>query len=191
MPFEHDMARAGHSGPDDRNRVFHLSRRAWLIACSMALLFTGTWCLLGSTSTPTRNSRMQHSPQWKNGKFHNPQPLWNDYLGAVGSILRSNPHKVPGKGAIPWVQPSVKALESSVESGLRATWLGHSTVYLEIDGTRILTDPVWGKRASPFSWVGPRRWYAPVISLEQLPRPHVVSSPTITMTIWIVGPFRP
>ena len=32
-------------------------------------------------------------------------------------------------------------------SGLRATWLGHSTVLLEIDGYRVLTDPVWGPRA--------------------------------------------
>src|SRR4029077_15757020 len=34
-------------------------------------------------------------------------------------------------------------------SGLRATWLGHSTVLIEIDGVRVLTDPVWGPRASP------------------------------------------
>ena len=34
-------------------------------------------------------------------------------------------------------------------SGLRATWLGHSTVLIEIDGLRVLTDPVWGTRASP------------------------------------------
>ena len=30
------------------------------------------------------------------------------------------------------------------QSGLRATWLGHSTVLIEIDGLRVLTDPVWG-----------------------------------------------
>jgi L-ascorbate metabolism protein UlaG (beta-lactamase superfamily) len=43
-------------------------------------------------------------------------------------------------------------------SGLRVTWLGHSTVLIEIDGVRLLTDPVWGERASPFRLIGPRRF---------------------------------
>ena len=43
-------------------------------------------------------------------------------------------------------------------SGLRATWLGHSTVLLEIDGVRVLTDPVWGTRASPLRLAGPKRF---------------------------------
>ncbi len=43
-------------------------------------------------------------------------------------------------------------------SGLRATWLGHSTVLIEIDGYRVLTDPVWGARASPSRLVGPKRF---------------------------------
>jgi len=114
---------------------------------------------------------MQHSPQWKNGTFHNPQPLWNSYLAAVGSLFRRSPHSVPRPGDIPVVRPD---LETSPASGLRATWLGHSTVHLHIDGTRVLTDPVWGPRASPLSWAGPRRWYAPVIPLAEMPRPDAV-----------------
>ncbi len=54
-------------------------------------------------------------------------------------------------------------------SGLRITWLGHSTILIEIDGFTILTDPVWGERTSPYSWVGPKRWYPPPIAFEDLP----------------------
>ena len=43
-------------------------------------------------------------------------------------------------------------------SGMRASWLGHSSVLLEIDGHRVLTDPVWGPRASPSTLVGPQRF---------------------------------
>jgi L-ascorbate metabolism protein UlaG (beta-lactamase superfamily) len=55
------------------------------------------------------------------------------------------------------------------ETGLRATWLGHSTVLLEIDGLRLLTDPVWGERASPFAFAGPKRFQPVPISITELP----------------------
>lgn len=35
--------------------------------------------------------------------------------------------------------------------------MGHSTVLAEIDGRRVLFDPVWGERCSPFSFAGPKR----------------------------------
>lgn len=55
------------------------------------------------------------------------------------------------------------------DSGLRATWLGHSTVLVEIDGVRVLTDPVWGLRASPSQLVGPKRFQPIPVDLKQLP----------------------
>jgi L-ascorbate metabolism protein UlaG (beta-lactamase superfamily) len=52
---------------------------------------------------------------------------------------------------------------------LRATWLGHSTVLVEIDGLRVLTDPVWGPRASPSRLVGPKRFQPVPVALRALP----------------------
>jgi len=60
------------------------------------------------------------------------------------------------------------------QSGLRVTWLGHSTMLIEIDGVRILTDPVWGPRASPSALVGPKRFQAAPISLREMPPVDVV-----------------
>ena len=57
---------------------------------------------------------------------------------------------------------------------MRITWLGHSTNLIEIDGTRVLTDPSWSERASPISWLGPRRWFAPPIALGKSPKIDVV-----------------
>jgi L-ascorbate metabolism protein UlaG (beta-lactamase superfamily) len=54
-------------------------------------------------------------------------------------------------------------------SGLRVTWMGHSSSLVEIDGVRILLDPVWDKRASPVQWLGPKRFFAPPLRLEDLP----------------------
>lgn len=56
-----------------------------------------------------------------------------------------------------------------IAPGLRATWLGHSTVLLEVDGVRLLTDPVWGQRASPSQLVGPKRFQPTPVTLRQLP----------------------
>ena len=52
---------------------------------------------------------------------------------------------------------------------LRVTWMGHSTVLIEMDGYRILTDPVWSQRASMVSFAGPGRFYAPPLALRDLP----------------------
>src|SRR6185312_181477 len=55
-------------------------------------------------------------------------------------------------------------------SGLRITWFGHSSSLIEMDGVRVLTDPVWDERASPLTWAGPKRFFEPTIALESLPK---------------------
>ena len=56
------------------------------------------------------------------------------------------------------------------ESGLRITWFGHSSMLVEIDGVRVLIDPVWDERASPWQWFGPKRFFAPTLRLDEMPR---------------------
>ena len=67
------------------------------------------------------------------------------------------------------VKTAAKLFETAPSSGLRVTWLGHSTLLIEIDGSRLLVDPVWGERTSPFTWMGPERFFAPPLALEDLP----------------------
>jgi L-ascorbate metabolism protein UlaG (beta-lactamase superfamily) len=54
-------------------------------------------------------------------------------------------------------------------SGLRITWIGHATSILEMDGVRILIDPVWDERASPTKWSGPKRFFPAPLELNHLP----------------------
>lgn len=60
------------------------------------------------------------------------------------------------------------------DASLRATWIGHSTVLLQIGAMNVLTDPIWSERASPVSWAGPRRLVPPAVSLASLPPIDVV-----------------
>ncbi|MGH7278835.1 MAG: MBL fold metallo-hydrolase [Candidatus Rokuibacteriota bacterium] len=54
------------------------------------------------------------------------------------------------------------------------TWVGHSTLLVQLEGVNILTDPQWSDRASPLSWAGPRRVLAPGLAFEDLPPIDVV-----------------
>ena len=58
--------------------------------------------------------------------------------------------------------------------GLRVTWFGHSSSLLELDGYRILIDPVWEQFAAPVQWFGPRRFYSPTLALAELPPVDIV-----------------
>ena len=62
-----------------------------------------------------------------------------------------------------------KVYSTSPRTGLRITWMGHSTSIVEMDGVRLLIDPVWDERAAPTSWTGPKRFYAPPLPLNELP----------------------
>jgi L-ascorbate metabolism protein UlaG (beta-lactamase superfamily) len=77
--------------------------------------------------------------------------------------------------ALPVVRPDADALRRPPPQGIRATWLGHSTVLLEVDGRRVLCDPMWAERSSPARGVGPRRFHAPPLPLAELPEPDVVA----------------
>lgn len=119
-----------------------------------------------------RLERMLASTQYAQGSFINTyapsalrelenKPTLADFM------FRGKEQRVPSR-PLPSLDPRA-AWTRRVQSGLRATWLGHSTVLLEIDGLRVLTDPVWGARASPFPFFGPKRFQPVPVAIEALP----------------------
>lgn len=138
-----------------------------LLVASVGIVAIG-WRAFGRRATGVRRARMEQSPNWKDGKFVNPEPLKNDMIGALVALREVSPDASP-RAAVPVTRISRSHFDSLPPGGLRVTWLGHSTSLIEIDGARVLTDPVWSHRPSPYSWIGPQRWYAPLIALEDLP----------------------
>ncbi len=124
----------------------------------------------GHNAAGERLARMTHSPRWDTEEetFENPLPLYNDVRAMFTAIVEGGDETAPS-APVPVVRPEPRVLGTPPTTGMRITWLGHSTVLIEVDGKRFLTDPVWGPRASPFSFVGPQRWYPPLIELDQLP----------------------
>jgi L-ascorbate metabolism protein UlaG (beta-lactamase superfamily) len=126
------------------------------------------WEGLGHRATGARRARMEQSKQWQGGAFENPEPIVNGLWESTTAMFHPSPDASPSAPLdVAKVDPAELALAPA--SGLRVTWFGHSTVLIEVDGHRVLTDPVWSERVSPLSWVGPTRYFPPLISVDQLP----------------------
>jgi L-ascorbate metabolism protein UlaG (beta-lactamase superfamily) len=52
---------------------------------------------------------------------------------------------------------------------LSVTFVNHATFLIQVNGLNILTDPIWSRRASPYSWIGPKRMRPPGIRFDDLP----------------------
>jgi L-ascorbate metabolism protein UlaG (beta-lactamase superfamily) len=128
---------------------------------------------LGKKPFGARLERMQASPRWAGDGFRNMHPIMPGLrdpgvpMPTLGEFICGGERRVP-QAPLPAVSP-LDVWSKRPASGLRATWLGHSTVLIEIDGLRVLTDPVWGPRASPSRLLGPKRFQPIPVPLHALP----------------------
>lgn len=128
---------------------------------------------LGKRSAGRRLERIRASVLWAGEQFRNLHPALpnlrdpNASMPTLREFLYGGDRRVP-QGPLPSMNP-LQTWAHRPASGLRATWLGHSTVLLEIDGLRVLTDPVWGPRASPSRLIGPKRFQPVPVSLRAMP----------------------
>jgi N-acyl-phosphatidylethanolamine-hydrolysing phospholipase D len=51
-----------------------------------------------------------------------------------------------------------------------ATWIGHATVLVKMDGAAFITDPIFSHRCSPVTFAGPSRLVPPGVPMGALPR---------------------
>jgi L-ascorbate metabolism protein UlaG (beta-lactamase superfamily) len=108
----------------------------------------------------------------KGKKFLNPIPTDEAGFGKMIPILKeyySNKAENTPKKQLGPFKTDVSVFDAPPVSGLRITLIGHSSLLIEIDGKRILTDPVWSERVSFSSFFGPKRFFEPPIALEDLP----------------------
>lgn len=145
---------------------------AAIVVVVVLIASTGWLDALGAAPSGERLARIQRSPNYRDGAFQNPDATSLATDGSTWETLKrwlaGHEQRTP-PGPMPIVLLTRANFAQPPASGLRATWLGHSTVLLEIDGARILFDPVWARRASPSSLIGPKRFHEPPLSLDELP----------------------
>jgi L-ascorbate metabolism protein UlaG (beta-lactamase superfamily) len=127
---------------------------------------------LGARPSGERAERVRRSPQYRDGAFHNKartstMPSAGAGRQALLEFVTERDRRKPA-GPIPLVEGGAAA--DSDPTGLHVTWYGHASTLVEIDGARVLVDPVWGTRVSPSPLVGPRRLHEPPVALEALPK---------------------
>ena len=105
-------------------------------------------------------------------RFYNTEPTRVFRSGEFWSsgyrfIFKRHKERAPGQ-ALPIVCMDGYALEPASKN-LRFAWLGHAGVLLEMNGRRLLIDPVFSERASIFQWAGPRRFQPSPLQAGNLP----------------------
>ncbi|MGV9422665.1 MBL fold metallo-hydrolase [Streptomyces sp. NPDC003656] len=128
----------------------------------------------GAEPSGERLARIRRSPHFKDGVFQNPGGTASTRpSGSALDLAKAffdkdtRPGRSP-KGTIPVHPTTLADLAAPPATGLRVTWMGHSSVLVEIDGHRVLFDPVWGERCSPFPFAGPRRLHPVPLPLAAL-----------------------
>ena len=147
-----------------------------LLVLVLLLVAAAAWVLstppFGGKLEGERLARARANPQYQNGAFVNPMPpagyraadVWNLISGQFfGDEVREPPSAIPVLAVAP---ETLKAAPPA--SSLRAFWIGHASVYIEVDGLRLLVDPIFSDYASPFE-LGPKRFHPPPILLTDLP----------------------
>ncbi|KAJ3180038.1 hypothetical protein HDU87_002261 [Geranomyces variabilis] len=127
-----------------------------------------------TTTVPSKGSLQHHLP---NGRFQNPWTSFTehgmlDFLRLLPSWDREGSKvppeadrtvKVLGYKGMDWAK-----IKNPNPEIVQATWIGHASFLLQIEGINIICDPVFGKRCSPISFMGPARYTPPACTLDEL-----------------------
>lgn len=162
----------------DLSGLLPVGKSALRVAAGTATLAAGGWVLQALRDAPAAlgagpaaiHAVAAGSPNYRDGMFHNLEPASPLKLDVeenrmlLFEVLSSRNASLP-RTEIPLAEP----LPHNTATPLAVAWLGHATALVDIDGYRVLTDPVWSERCSPSRAIGPRRLHPPPVPMETLP----------------------
>jgi L-ascorbate metabolism protein UlaG (beta-lactamase superfamily) len=166
------------AGKTARHRRPRWLWRGGAVSAALAAVLAAAGCgvlsqpQFGAPMTGARLERAKANPQYHDGRFVNLQPetptSFGTMVGYLGRQFSGDEVRVP-PAPLPVLAVDPAALAAAPPAiGLRAFWIGHASVYVEIDGLRLLLDPVFAERVSPLA-IGPKRFHPPPIALADLP----------------------
>ncbi|MCR5799343.1 MAG: MBL fold metallo-hydrolase [Lachnospiraceae bacterium] len=119
----------------------------------------------GQSSSKDEKDYAARSAVFENGKF-------GDLMGSFSGDEVSYPNTVSDKGATPTDPIPVRkpSFDEADPEDVSITWMGHSTVLIQMSGKNILIDPIFSDRSSPVGFAGPKRFSEPPVTFEELPK---------------------
>lgn len=147
-----------------------------IILLVIALIIIGVWLFMrgaqfGSMPSGDRLVRIEHSPNYRNGQFQNLSntPSFTDgatFFSVTRDFLFRNSKR--GKPSAPLPSKKIDLHSLSPEENI-LVWFGHSSYFLQVDGKRILVDPVFSGHASPLSFTTKSFAGADVYTVDDIP----------------------
>lgn len=139
------------------NRIKKFIKRTMIVLLSILLLLTIATLLymrqdkFGKAPSGARLEKIRQSPNFKNGKFQNLSKTptlaegHNYFEVLYKSYIKNKPRHYPSD-SIPSEKTDLLNLSADTDV---LVWFGHSSYFMQIDGKRILVDPVFSGNASP------------------------------------------
>ncbi|GAA2784436.1 MBL fold metallo-hydrolase [Kitasatospora sp. CM 4170] len=169
---------------DARPGTTHRRGRLLALAALAAGAGAAAWSLrdlpaaFGRRPDGEHDERVRNSPQYRDGVFHNAPSTVAGTSAAPGvdrdgmrRMLFQREGRVPTR-PVPTVRPAGGPRPAA--EGVEVTWYGHASALVEVEGARVLLDPVWSDRCSPSAHVGPKRLHPVPVELEELPQVDAV-----------------
>ncbi|MFZ1731409.1 MAG: MBL fold metallo-hydrolase [Bacteroidota bacterium] len=130
-----------------------------LLVVIAGVIFVATAPQFGAPPDEAAQQKFIDSPQFKNGEFVNRGGVTVEIKGST--MFQTLKEFITAKNTRPSTPLPVGTAPSGVDADppdslARVTWFGHSAVFLEMDGKRILIDPMLGPAASPLPVFGKR-----------------------------------
>ncbi|WP_018478150.1 MBL fold metallo-hydrolase [Pontibacter roseus] len=149
--------------------------------CFLILLVTVAGCSFlrlspqfGAEADGARLKAMQQSPNFADGVFQNPvetnmDMAFTDMVKLFYERFFGDTSNQTPDWELPVVKLNPDKPDAVQDTATVVTWLGHSAFLVEVEGKRLLLDPMLGDVASPVSFIGPKRFAALPITVEELP----------------------
>lgn len=121
----------------------------------------------GKAGKADRENYKKRAYNYDGKVFHN-----DPEVSVMEKVEDNDPARMSGNGTRPDFELPVRKpqIENNPdESNFSITWLGHSSLFMQMHGKNILVDPVFSERISPVTWIGPKKFSNPSITIAELP----------------------
>lgn len=147
-----------------------------VVIIALVIAFTSLSPQFGASASGERLEKMEVSKQYREGKFTNPVHTevgvksYKDYPRMIYKFLKKEPNQMPD-WKIPVNLVDSINIANTPDSLTKLTWFGHSAFLLEMDGKKILIDPMLGDVPAPAPFLGNKRFNTELpIAIEKLPK---------------------